>query len=84
MRVKSTGGGIDTPRVQCTSHKYKNKKYEDDDTSKIVDKDILEEDVYHTPIKSPTELKIYNRGQENKGSTLEWKIMNTDRYYTMQ
>ena len=71
---------------ECNAHhtNTRTKKYEDDDTSKIVDKDILEEDVYHTPIKSPTELKIYNRGQENKGGTLEWKIMNTDRYYTMQ
>ena len=45
--------------VQDTSHEYKNKKDEDDETSKISDKDIPEEDVHHPQLTSQTERWMY-------------------------
>ena len=47
VRVISTGLDIETPGAQDTSHEEKDNKYKDGDIIKIVDKDILEDNVHH-------------------------------------
>ena len=51
--------GINTPGVQDLLHKDKKKK-ENDDTKKIADGYIPEEDVHHLQITSKNECRIYN------------------------
>ena len=46
--------------MQDKYHEYKNNEGEDDDTSKIADKDIPEEGVHHLHITSPNEQRVYN------------------------
>ena len=55
VSTESTEVGIENPGVQGTSNEDKNNEGEDDDTSKISDEYIPEEDVHHTQITSPTE-----------------------------
>ena len=54
FHAEIAGVGIDTSGVQETSHEDKKNEYEDEDTTKIADKDIPEEDVHHTHLTSPT------------------------------
>ena len=58
VRIEITGADIETPGLQDISHKYKSKG--DDDTRKIVDRDIPKEDVHNLRLTSPTERSMYN------------------------
>ena len=58
MDAENIGVGIDTLGVQSKSHEYKNNESEDDNTIKIVDKYIPEENVQNHQITSPTEWRI--------------------------
>ena len=71
---------IDNLVVQYTPHEDNNNKNEDDETSKVADKDIPEYDVHHPQITLTTERLIYNliprnprkhHGVNNKKGTQE-------------
>ena len=63
LHVESTGVGIETPWVQGTLHEGNKNEGGDYDTSKIVYKDIPEDDLHHHQLTSPTERHIYKLRQ---------------------
>ena len=58
VRVETTVVVIKTPGVQYTLHEDNNNEGEDDDTSKIADEYIPEEDVHDPQLTSPNKLRI--------------------------